>query len=335
MVGDLENVAGNGQVGSGEGSSGSVEAGRAGERKYRLFIGIPTYGKPDSLFSIDSGWDMMFGIGRHHPEIEAVMVQRDVRTYRQEARKGIVEAAQQWGATHLLMLDDDHVFDGSVFDKLWEHRDLPGLVSALYMTRGIPCAPCIWRCTSKGTVPIMFYPPNELIKVDVVGFGFVLYDMKVFERINPPWFNLGFGFGEDAAFCARVLMAGMGVYCHTGAKIGHILESPQVVTEETYLGHRNRIQMAESQLAEVGRDDGGSRKQQVGSRPWWVPSPAKRWFGYGRGADGSHQEGHTPVREALRREATNEEAFAEAVRGGGNGDGCLTEDPPVTQPVTT
>jgi len=269
-----------------------------GTGKYRLAIGIPTYGKPDSKFAIDSGWSLMWQIGRHHPEIEEIHVHRDVRTYRQEARQGIVEAAKEFKATHLLMMDDDQTFDGSTFDKIWEYKDKiegGGMLSALYMTRGLPCAPCMFRMTSRGTVPIFYYDDDTLLEVDVVGFGFVLFNMNVFDRINPPWFNLSLGFGEDAAFCARVLQAGMKVFCHTGAKMGHIHEEPYVITEADFLATRERIYpngMETPELGFAGIDDGGSRKYQVGKRPWWMPKSGRSWFNPGNSAGGPDPKGN-------------------------------------------
>ena len=299
-----------------EGEEGTAESGEEVAPKYKLHIGCPTYGKPDAIFAMDSFASLLYHLGRRHPEIENVTVQRDVRTYRQAARQGIVEGAKQVGATHLLMLDDDHAFNGDVFDKVWESRDLPdtGMTSALYMTRGMPPVPCIWRMTPQGTVPIFYYPDDELVSVDVVGFGFVLFDMRVFEKINPlpggGWFNLSMGFGEDAAFCARVLQAGLKVYVHTGAKIGHIMEAPRVLTEQDYLNVRGKVstQMGTPELSFTGTDNGGSRKKQVGSRPWWRPLPTKRWFG--RGGNG---EERSIEEELAGREKADEETFSEVL----------------------
>jgi hypothetical protein len=264
----------------------SGEAQGSESPKYRLMIGIPTYGMPRCEFSIDSGWSLLYHIGRRHPEIEKVWVQRDVRTYRQEARKAIVESAQQAGATHLLMLDDDHVFDGETFDKLWasmQQADVQ-LVSGLYMTRGLPCAPCIFKLTAQGTVPIFYYEPDTLMEVDVVGFGFVLFDMALFTRINPPWFNLGFGFGEDAAFCARVIQAGMKVWVHTGAQVGHLLEQPHVITEADYLRDRNSVWKNDSEatLVPAGLAAPMGEASAVGSQPRWRPLSSRRWSLWGK-----------------------------------------------------
>ena len=269
----------------------------------KLFIGIPTYGMPRCEFSIDSLGSLLFHLGRRHTEIEKVWVQRDVRTYRQEARQGIVKAAQEAGATHLLMLDDDHSFSGKEFDLLWEsmQREEVQIVSGLYMTRGLPCAPCIFKLTSQGTAPIFYYPENELLSVDVVGFGFVLFDMSLFTRINPPWFNLGMGFGEDAAFCARLLQAGIKVWVHTGAKVGHLLEQPHTITEADFLAVRESVwkDADTSALVPQGTTTEMGIVSPMGAKPKWRPASARRWHvwerlrrGVTEGAlqDGTHRD---------------------------------------------
>jgi len=258
--------------------------------KYKLHIGIPTYGKPDALFALDSVSALTYQIGRRHPEIETVTMQRDVRTYRQEARQAIVLGAQSAGATHLLMLDDDHTFGGTEFTKIWEAmRDTPDvdMLSALYFTRGEQCAPCIFKLTSAGTVPLFYYPKDQLYKVDVVGFGFVLFNMELFKTVTPPWFTLSIGYGEDAAFCARMIQAGKGVWVHTGVKIGHILETPRVIDEAHYERNRQLLetgQVVPSELAGNpqgvfvgGRPTLDTYESHPAKRPWWRPDFTHVW----------------------------------------------------------
>lgn len=253
---------------------------------YKLFIGCPTYGSPHPLFSMDSLGSLLYHIGRRCPEIKDVVFQRDVRTYRQEARQAIVMAALEAGATHLLMLDDDHVFGSETWDKLWTSvRDNPEVrvCSALYYTRGLPTVPCIWKLTSKGTVPILYYPQDELFEVEVVGFGMILFDLNVFREINPPWFNLALGFGEDAAFCARLIHQGIRIWCHTGARAGHILETPHVITEADYVRTRDQISLSDVGTPQLMQIGGPSREQleqrnevESGSR-WWRAPHSHQW----------------------------------------------------------
>jgi len=243
-------------------------------------------------FGVRSLAAMMYHIGRRIPEIERVTLQMDVRTYRQEARQAIVIGAQQAEATHLLMLDDDHMFSGEQFSILWEAMKADPeqikMLSALYFTRNETCAPCIFKLTNRGTVPLFYYPENTVYSVDVVGFGFVLFNMDLFKQVNPPWFNLSIGFGEDAAFCARLIHCGIPRWVHTGCKIGHILDEPVVIDEEHYFNVRRQIETGQmgageqlasqpEQVSVSGRPSVAAFEQTPESRPWWRPKFTRNW----------------------------------------------------------
>jgi hypothetical protein len=289
---------------------------------YSLFIGIPSYGKSDDRFAIDSGWDMMYTIGRKHPEIGSVWVDRDLRTYRQEARNQIIQGALTVGATHALMLDDDMVFNGEDFTRLWKtiitHSSEVHMLSALYYTRQVNTVPCIFKLTSRGTAPIFFYEDNQLIDVPVVGFGMVLFNMELFRKLNGPWFNLGIGFGEDAAFCTRLTQAGFGIKVDTGVKIGHIIGVPQVVGEREYLEVKSNVLAAHQRVLESGGQveaselvpDVAGRQVDAGytpdTRSWWRPAISQVWNRHGSKSDGAGQNRAAPevlVRAAVQRQA--------------------------------
>lgn len=252
-----------------------------------LYIGIPTYGKSEELFSIDSGWELIWQIGRHHPEISNIWVSRDVRTYRQMARLGIIQAALEANADYLLMLDNDHVFDGAAFSKLWAAAQADPLnvtmIGGLYFTRSQVTAPCIFHHTDQGTTPIFYYPEDAIMEVDVIGFGFQLFRTEVFRRVNGPWFDLGIGTGEDAAFCTRWRAAGGKVHVHTGVKIGHLLETPVIIDEAYY---KEQLPIMEAQasgkletysLYPTPEGELRSSVESMGSRPWWRPWTRRRW----------------------------------------------------------
>lgn len=268
---------------------------------YSLLVACPTYGKPSADFSMDSGWSLMYEIGRFHPEIAPVYTMRDVRTYRQAARNGIARAALELGVTHILSLDDDHTFDGSHFTKLWNAMQTnpirPKILSALYMTRSLSCAPCIFNLTDEGTVPIYYYEDDVVMPVPVIGFGFVLLDVEIFRVLGPDLFHLGGDFGEDAAICTRLSQAGFPSYVHTGVKIGHILENPTVVDEAHYKLVRQEMERERNARAEAGEQLDTSRivplfpgaprrtgyesvEQGAGGarRPWWLPRSKRVWY---------------------------------------------------------
>lgn len=276
--------------------------------EYRLYIGIPTYNKPDTRFSIDTYGDLMFHIGRKHPEIKKLWRERNVRTYRASARQAIIESAVKHHATHLLMLDDDMTFDPDTFDKIWNvciQQENPSAVSAMYFTRGKPATvPCIWRLGPRGTVPIYEYPKDAVLTdkegLEVVGFGCILFDMRVVDVVKLPWFDLGKGWGEDAAFCARMLQSGCTLAVHTGAMCGHIHEDPVEITEQDYLAIKGRIleneQMGTHSLVQVIEDDrddpagpytsrGNKDQRSLDARRGWRPKSGK-WAEISRGIFG-------------------------------------------------
>jgi hypothetical protein len=212
-----------------------------------------------------------------------INIHRDVRTYRNMARNGIFESGLEWEADWFLLLDDDHTFEPSDFTKLWECRKEDSLLGGLYMTRGLPCQPCMFRMTTKGSVPIYYYPSDELLEVDLVGFGFVLLYANLLRKVRPPWFTVGSQHGEDAAFCDRIIRSGGHVFCHTGVKVGHILEQPRIITEEDFLATREQMkyeQVGENELVPIGfQKEGGNGKGGASSGPAGIsPGGGRRGF---------------------------------------------------------
>lgn len=296
-------------------------------KKYKLHIGVPTYGKPCIEFAMHSGWGMMYHIGRRHPEIE-VTLHIDTRTYRQAARLGIVQEGLRNGADFIMMLDDDHTFTGEDFSKLWKaitegsthavgdkeiHPNQIDLIGALYFTRGRPTCPCIFKNSSRGTVPIYYYPEKDaLMPVDVIGFGMILIraaaisDMMRESKQNP--FDLSAGYGEDAAFCQTFRMMGKTVWCHLGVKIDHLDTVLERIGEAEYVrdlasvgerGESSNQGSAELYREERGPDHSpfGYGPKHPGCRPGWVPSSA-RVFRFEASDDGGQfEEGDEVARE--------------------------------------
>jgi hypothetical protein len=233
----------------------------------------------------------MYHIGRRKPEITSVQMIRDTRTYRHHARQAIVNAAVGMEADYLLMLDDDQTFTPQAFDILWEHRDRR-VVSGLYFTRGIPPVPCMFNMGGpEGSIPVLEYPEDALFEVQIVGFGFILFDVNVFKRIPAPHFQIGNWLGEDVAFGAKAQAAGISLLVHTGCKVGHLISQRRVITEKTY----------EKYYDEVKKNE----KNRVGSA---------RWTGGGRTPKG------VPEQRLISRRAVNERISEALVRAGGNGE---------------
>src|SRR5256885_338774 len=93
--------------------------------------------------------------------------------------------------THILWLDDDHVFNPDLAVYLAKHKDLD-VVSALYFGRVGRHLPVAYV---KDDTPdkYMHYPiievPPTLCQVDAVGLGACLMRADVLERVPEPWFK--------------------------------------------------------------------------------------------------------------------------------------------------
>lgn len=220
----------------------------------KLVVGIPSFGQPDPLFTIDSLAPTLYHIGRRHPEITQVHMLRDTRTYRHHARQAIVNAALGMGFDYLWMLDDDQTFTPQAFDILWEHRDQK-VVSGLYFTRAIPPVPCMFNMGGpEGSIPVLDYPKDSLFEVQIVGFGFILFQMEVFKQIPAPHFQVGNWLGEDVAFGVKCQAQGIPLLVHTGCTIGHIGAERRVFTEAHYLKHKELAKSYD--------------RNKVGALPW-------------------------------------------------------------------
>ena len=194
----------------------------------KICIGIPCF-QSASFEVLDDYMRLAFHLGRRVPEYD-FMVAVKGKSEQFRARNAIVTAAIQNACDFLLMLDDDHIID---IDKgtqptprydfvrtLARHlEDDPskGIVGALYYQRADQPYPVIMDETPDGAT--FFYHNSEvsggLQQVKVTGGGCMMINMKVFDRIDQPWFAPEFEFGTDIQVCKSVRKAGWGVWCDT------------------------------------------------------------------------------------------------------------------------
>lgn len=140
--------------------------------------------------------------------------------------------------THLLWLDDDHVFNPDMALYLAQYSKLD-MVSALYYKRTEKPVPVVY--TREGVEEIedelihntIVIPPNTLFECDAVGFGAMLMRRDVLDRVPEPWFTFDNKGGEDISFCVQAKKHGIRVWCDPRYKLGHIGD-PQIITEATY-----------------------------------------------------------------------------------------------------
>jgi len=225
----------------------------------KVFVGIPNEGKTES----ESYFNRL--VGSYHlgalqvlshlgvkeyagtkfdypDDVEFVFYQGTVgRTLTPIARERLAEQAMLNGADYLLFIDDDMICPVDLFERLYKRQK--DIVGALAFTRYSPHKPVIFNLTegydkvekkSYYTSTIYYnYPKDSLVECDAVGFGAVLINCKVFEKMNQPWFVMNNAVGEDVQFCFDAGKAGFKVYMDTAVKLGH-LSTPKEINEKTY-----------------------------------------------------------------------------------------------------
>lgn len=146
-------------------------------------------------------------------------------------RNDMVVQAQRDACSHLLWLDSDMTFPADALIHLLRHN-LP-IVGANYPRRVHPFEPTAHRSIDGSDFVWTEADSSGLEEVKHIGFGVCLMDMRVFETIEGPWFEmtsyrLGEGFqarGEDVLFMERLAQeAGIPVFVDhdLSRNVGHI-----------------------------------------------------------------------------------------------------------------
>jgi len=143
-----------------------------------------------------------------------------------DARNSLVEQAQMTGAKYLLMLDTDQVYPVDTLTKLLSHKvDVCGV---RVHRRWMPFDPIFLRgeIGKYESVSEEEAYSGDLIEIDATGTGCLLFDMKVFDKIEKPWFAFdqvdGKPIGEDIYFCSKARKAGLRIFVDTSIEVGHL-----------------------------------------------------------------------------------------------------------------
>lgn len=234
---------------------------KSSEERKKVCIGIPCF-QGVTFEVLDDYMRFAFHLGRRNQQYDFFLAIKG-KSEQFRARNAIVESAIAVNADYLLMLDDDHVVDVErhltandsyeFLNKLITHLEedpKKGIVGALYFQRGASCDPVIMFKNSPGYT---FYTMNDvsrrLQKVDVTGGGCMCINMKVFDKINSPWFQPELGQGTDIQLCEKVANAGWEIWCDTSIELGHIMTDRMVVTSK----NANHIRLEASEW--MNRED--------------------------------------------------------------------------------
>jgi hypothetical protein len=118
-------------------------------------------------------------------------------------RHELVLAARDWSATHVMFIDSDIEFEPyHVLDLIEFEEDIVG---AAYSKRVEPIITTAWHKIDDWDSHVRVEEQTDShIKVEAMALGFCLIKMSVFDKLNVPWFQLGFYnnqyTGEDIEF---------------------------------------------------------------------------------------------------------------------------------------
>jgi hypothetical protein len=216
------------------------------ERSVRLAVCVPTRGQWEADFGQSLAMALV-AFAAHPPEgvVLALKLFNHRGSLLPTQRTEMVREALAWGATHLLMLDDDMAFPMELVALLVRHN-LP-VVAANCATKAIPPeptargldgCPCYTRKSSRGVE-----------RVSRVGTGIMMVKAEVFQQLAEPWFAIpweektGGYVGEDVFFCRRLAEAGIGLF------VDHDLSR-----EVSHAGGFSYVHQLMPQYQEMGND---------------------------------------------------------------------------------
>jgi 2-polyprenyl-3-methyl-5-hydroxy-6-metoxy-1,4-benzoquinol methylase len=232
--------------------------------KPRIVIGLPMYQDVSPENKIDS-MRMMYNFGRRYGQYDFFIAWK-TKAEQFRARNYIVNKAREVDADFLLFLDDDQIIDlkGGVDHKpymflhtLLQHmEDDPeiGIVGALYFHRGGYFKSVLMHDREGIGV---FYDDHEIENrlqyVDIQGGGVMLLRMKMFDKMEEPYFKPETledetRQGTDLQICRAARELGWKVACDTSIIVGHEF------SERIVVGPHNRhllIQEAQRKSAEA------------------------------------------------------------------------------------
>ena len=142
-------------------------------------------------------------------------------------RHELVLAAQEWEATHVLFIDSDIVFSPNNVINLLDFDE--EIVGAAYSKRVEPIITTAWhKIDDWNSHVIVEEQTDSHIKVEAMALGFCLIKTSVFDKLELPWFQLGFYknqyTGEDIEFFRKCNNADIPIWLdiQTTCELGHL-----------------------------------------------------------------------------------------------------------------
>lgn len=190
----------------------------------KIAICIPCHRDTKARFTLSLAGMLIHTAREIEDEIKTILAQGPLL----EVREGLVYAARSWGADWILWLDSDHVFPNDALVQLLGHDK--DVVACNYPRRVGAPEPVAQRDGRLVLTTEAQARRGAVEPVDAIGLGICLMRASVFDRLEPPYFQLelkpdGTGYvSEDFTLFRRLKRAGVTAYVDHGLswKIGHI-----------------------------------------------------------------------------------------------------------------
>ena len=210
-----------------------------------VFIGLPV----DDKFEVGFVESMQSAIALDPDGSEGMASAPHIMPYRvtNQSRNLLVHKMLNGPWTHILMLDSDMVFPAGTLGRLLSHD--VDIVGGFYLRKVRGNLPCAARFGDDGR-PMSVWPMPTLEEVDAIGTGAILIKRKVFEDIEPPWFEYRpvepswddskvEQISEDYVFCDKARDAGYKIYVDGSLICGHV--GPYIVWPHQVTGNGSGV----------------------------------------------------------------------------------------------
>ncbi|HBH13815.1 MAG TPA: hypothetical protein DDX29_12015 [Clostridiales bacterium] len=180
------------------------------------------------------------------PALDDIVFTAPWRTPIDKARNDAGELALYYNCDYLFFYDDDMYFPDAkviieMIKRIINNSEKIHILQALAFIRGYPFKPMIFKLYEVGENKKMkafeeykdYVEDDGLVKCDALGCCCTIIDTRLLKMVPKPWFQTGTGHTEDIYFCVKAnhYVGGIGIYCDTTVKIGHLLDKI-ILTEE-------------------------------------------------------------------------------------------------------
>ena len=189
--------------------------------------------------------------------------------YVQDAHQRIAEQFMKTDCTHLLSLEEDHVFPVDLVQRAldWAKDPEARIVGGMYFLKRIPPLPVGFHVNEENEVRLfseketVYYIANPAIyEVGIIGMGCTLISREIFEAWpkGEPYYVTPSNYGDetgrimsdDSFFCLKARQLGFKTYLDSTCQVKHMAVIP--------IGHEQYI----ASLAQEVR-----RRQEAGEKP--------------------------------------------------------------------